>query len=120
QNQTFLLEDVVRRFGMTDAGYQAMQELARVQQDRGDPGAAARTLELQSAHPNEKRPRDLLIAAASLLAESGLPDAARSLLDRHAELIAKDTRDNLDSQFQQLQAIVPPASEAQLFEWRVP
>jgi len=112
------LEEVVRRFSLTNAGAASLQELAWLDRDQGEPSLAARELEQLAEHPVTKSPRPLLLEAARLLARGGQSSLALALLKRHPaefpnpQQIERLVADSLQ-QF-------PSAAESRVFEWRTP
>jgi len=112
------LEEVVRRFSLTNAGAASLQELAWLDRDQGEPALAARELEQLAEHPATKSPRPLLLEAARLLARCGQSSFAIALLKRHpaefpdVQQIEKFVADSVQ-QF-------PSTAESPVFEWRTP
>lgn len=113
------LEDVVRRFSMTDAGAKGLAELSRIDRDRGDPSRAARLLEQLARHPVTSNPMPMLRQAAELLLASGQVTQARSMLKQYPDLFssARDRR-----QFEEMAAgsQISSPTDARIYEWWTP
>jgi outer membrane protein assembly factor BamB/tetratricopeptide (TPR) repeat protein len=117
----FALEEVVRRFGMTDAGAEALRELARYESDRGHPDVAARHLRKLSHHPAAKDRSRIGRQAVLLFIAAGMPAQAQAMIDREG---ATEDLKNLFAEALLTEegqpALPPPPSDAPLRDWRIP
>jgi len=113
------LEEIVRRYGLTDAGADALEELIRIHRDCGEPGLAARQLEQLALHPRTKTPGPLLRSAVMLLMASGEKQMARELIERRQDRLPNP------AEFSVLLTTVPARSVSALSDvrgdgWRTP
>ncbi|WP_437201712.1 outer membrane protein assembly factor BamB family protein [Planctomicrobium sp. SH664] len=115
-----LLEELIRRFRLTEAGAKGLREFSRIVRDRGEPVYAARLLELLAEHPAANDRQQLLREAAELLLRAGQPQRAAALLSRHATAFP-DGAPNVDAlTVPNRDAKIPSAAEGTLYEWRTP
>ncbi len=92
QQNLLQLEELIRRFELTQAGAAGLQLLSQIEEDNGNIIQAVRSLERLALHPGTENPRANLEAAVRLLTSCGERSRAKDLLARHANIF-KDPAD---------------------------
>ncbi|MCA8992002.1 MAG: PQQ-binding-like beta-propeller repeat protein [Planctomycetaceae bacterium] len=86
--------DVVRRFSMTNAGYQSMQQLATWHFTRGEFAAAARWYERAATHPEGESQKTLqLLSAIRCWKLANFPGRAAELINEHEATVRTQVAD---------------------------
>lgn len=113
------LEEIVRRYRLTNAGASALAELARIDRDRGEPSLAAREFAQLAAHPVTKTPAPLVREAIRLYVQNGQQSQARALAHRFSKEFPDQA--TLDALISASRKGAPPLSgDALIYEWRTP
>lgn len=113
------LEEVVRRYRLTDVGAAALAELARIDRDRGEPALAAREFQLLAEHPATKVPGPFLQEAVRLYSLNGQQAEALSLAEKHPNTFSD--RQALEKLMNRHSGhVLPRSGDARIFQWRTP
>jgi outer membrane protein assembly factor BamB/tetratricopeptide (TPR) repeat protein len=91
------LERVARRFGHTDAGRQALERLAHIEEQAGHPGAAADCWRRLLTMADDGPPASALAGLARTCERQGCVNAARIYWEYLAETHANDTVPDVDA-----------------------